>query len=40
VRKVFSDDADHTVQRLARRLHGPQEKINHALELNGKQGIG
>src|SRR5271156_4803875 len=40
VRKVFPDDADHIVQWLAQRVQRPQEKINHALVLGGKQGIG
>jgi hypothetical protein len=40
VRKVFADDADHIVTWLAHRVQRPQEKINHALVLGGKQGIG
>jgi hypothetical protein len=40
VRKVFADDAEHIVQWLAHRVQRPQEKINHALVLGGKQGIG
>lgn len=40
VHKVFPDDADHIVKWLAQRVQRPQEKINHALVLGGKQGIG
>jgi Family of unknown function (DUF5906) len=40
VRKVFPDDADHIVKWLAHRVQRPEEKINHALVLGGKQGIG
>jgi hypothetical protein len=40
VRKIFPDDDDHIVQWLAHRVQCPQEKINHALVLSGKQGIG
>jgi hypothetical protein len=40
VRKVFGADADHIVKWLAHRVQRPAEKINHALVLGGKQGIG
>jgi hypothetical protein len=40
VRKVFADDAEHIVMWLAHRVQHPEEKINHALVLGGKQGIG
>jgi hypothetical protein len=40
VRKVYPDDADHLIRWLAHRVQRPQEKINHALVLGGKQGIG
>ena len=40
VRRVYPDDADHIVQWLAHRVQRPGEKINHALVLGGKQGIG
>jgi hypothetical protein len=40
VRKVYPDDADHLVRWLAHRVQRPHEKINHALVLGGKQGIG
>jgi len=40
VRKVFGDDTEHIVQWLAHRVQRPEEKINHALVLGGKQGIG
>jgi hypothetical protein len=39
-RKVFGGDADHIVKWLAHRVQRPAEKINHALVLGGKQGIG
>ena len=39
-RKVFADDADHVGKWLAHRVQRPGEKINHALLLGGKQGIG
>jgi hypothetical protein len=38
--KVFPDEADHIVLWLAQRLQRPWEKINHALVLGGKPGIG
>ena len=40
MRKVFADDAEHIITWLAHRVQRPQEKINHALVLGGKQGIG
>jgi Family of unknown function (DUF5906) len=40
VRHVYPDDADHIIKWLAHRVQRPQEKINHALVLGGKQGIG
>jgi hypothetical protein len=38
--KVFPDEADHILQWLAHRVQRPHEKINHALLLGGKPGIG
>ena len=38
--KVFPDEADHIVLWLAHRVQRPHEKINHALVLGGKPGIG
>jgi Family of unknown function (DUF5906) len=40
VRKVYPDQHDHLIMWLAHRVQRPQEKINHALVLGGKQGIG
>ena len=40
VRKIYPEDADHTITWLAHRVQRPQEKINHALVLGGLQGIG
>ena len=40
VRKIFGDDAEHIVKWLAHRVQRPKDKINHALVLGGKQGIG
>ncbi len=40
VRKVYPDDADHIIKFAAHRVQHPEEKINHALVLGGKQGIG
>jgi Family of unknown function (DUF5906) len=40
VRKVFGADANHIIRWLAHRVQRPHEKINHALMLGGKQGIG
>jgi hypothetical protein len=39
-RKVYPDDIDHIVKWLAHRVQQPQDKINHALVLGGKPGIG
>jgi len=40
VHKVFPDDAEHIIKWLAHRRQRPHEKINHALVLGGKPGIG
>jgi Family of unknown function (DUF5906) len=40
VHKVFGEDANHIISWLAHRVQRPHEKINHALVLGGKQGIG
>ena len=40
VHKVFPNEADHIVLWLAHRAQRPHEKINHALVLGGKPGIG
>lgn len=40
VRRLYGDEADHIVMWLAHRVQRPQEKINHALVLGGRQGIG
>ena len=40
VNAVYGDDAAHIVRWLAHRVQRPQEKINHALVLGGKPGIG
>jgi len=40
VNSVYPDDADHIIKWLAQRVQRPEEKINHALLLGGKQGIG
>lgn len=40
VRTVYPDDADHILRWLAHRVQRPHEKINHALVLGGKPGIG
>jgi Family of unknown function (DUF5906)/Bifunctional DNA primase/polymerase, N-terminal len=40
VNKVYPDDAEHIIRWLAHRRQRPQDKINHALVLGGKQGIG
>lgn len=37
---LYPDDADHIVSWLASRVQHPGTKINHALVLGGKQGIG
>jgi hypothetical protein len=40
VRYIYPNDADHIVNWLAHRAHMPAEKLNHALVLGGKPGIG
>ena len=40
VHKVYPDEAEHIVLWLAHRVQRPWEKINHALVLGGKPGIG
>jgi hypothetical protein len=40
VHRVFPDQADHIILWLAHRVQRPHEKINHALVLGGKPGIG
>ncbi len=40
IRYVYPDDADHILRWLAHRVQRPHEKINHALVLGGKPGIG
>jgi hypothetical protein len=40
VRKVFPGEAEHIVRWLAQRVQHPEVKINHALVLGGKPGIG
>src|SRR5262249_3505100 len=40
IRYVFPEDAEHILDWLAHRVQYPDEKINHALVLGGKQGIG
>lgn len=40
VRRVFPDDAEHLFAWFAQRVQRPGEKINHALVLGGKEGIG
>lgn len=40
VRYVYPDDADHILRWLAHRVQKPAEKINHALVLGGKPGVG
>jgi len=40
VSRVYGDDAEHIIKFLAHRVQRPQEKINHALVLGGRQGIG
>ncbi|MBT1511784.1 PriCT-2 domain-containing protein [Bradyrhizobium sp. SRL28] len=40
LRKIYADDADHIIKWLAHRVQRPHEKINHAIVLGGKQGIG
>ncbi len=40
IRRVYPNEAGHIIQWLAQRVQRPQEKINHALVLGGKPGIG
>jgi hypothetical protein len=40
VRKVFPDDASYIIMFLAHRVQKPEAKINHALLLGGRPGIG
>ena len=40
VHKLYPSEADHIVAWLAHRVQRPHEKINHALVLGGKPGIG
>ena len=40
VHKIYPDDAGHIIRWLAHRVQRPADKINHALVLGGKQGIG
>jgi hypothetical protein len=40
VRTIYPDDADYIIQWMAYRIKNPGKKINHALVLGGKQGIG
>ena len=40
VEKLYGDDAGHIIRWLAHRVQKPADKINHALVLGGKQGIG
>lgn len=40
VKRVYPENHEHIVQWLAHRVQRPGEKINHALVLGGKQGIG
>jgi hypothetical protein len=39
-RRIYPDDADQIILRLAHRVQRPHEKINHGLVLGGPQGIG
>jgi hypothetical protein len=40
VRLVYPDEAEHLLSWLAHRVQRPHEKINHAMVLGGKPGIG
>ena len=40
VRWLYPDEADHIIKWFAQRLQSPGEKVNHALVIGGKQGIG
>jgi hypothetical protein len=40
IRKVYPGDADHIINWLAHRVQHPADKINHAVVLGGRPGIG
>lgn len=40
VHSVYPEDAPHLIKWLAHRVQRPGEKINHAIVLGGKQGVG
>jgi hypothetical protein len=40
LRRIYPNEADHIIHWLAHRVQRPADKINHALVLGGKQGIG
>ncbi|MFC1688267.1 primase-helicase family protein [Pseudomonadota bacterium] len=40
IARVYPDDVDHIMKWLAQRVQHPQVKLNHALVLGGKHGIG
>lgn len=40
VQRVYTDDYGHLIEWLAHRVQSPGEKINHAIVLGGKHGIG
>jgi hypothetical protein len=40
VARVYPNDADHIIRWLAHRVQHPGEKLNHALVLGGKHGVG
>ena len=40
IKLIYPENADHILDFLAHRVQKPQEKINHALVLGAKQGIG
>jgi hypothetical protein len=40
LRRAYPGDADHTVRFFAHAVQKPQEKVNHALLLGGRPGIG
>ena len=40
IERLYGDDAGHIIRWLAHRVQKPADKINHALVLGGKQGIG
>jgi hypothetical protein len=40
VEMVYPDDAEHIIRWLAQRVQRPDEKLNHALVLGGRHGIG